>query len=168
MSFGIATMTFIYFISKNTGKHPCRLQIFSSSNMIENILSHCHNQRLSRICMYCKKVLVTSTIFWLPQLHSFCVHDTKFKECLEFVQNVVEKLPSFVILENVEHCGGEPERTDTGILCHWWIDEWCNIFKTFNVQCKLTRWIPHYVTPRWWIRWMRQTPHHVRVVYHWA
>ena len=23
-----------------------------------------------------KMVLVTSTIFWLPQLHSFCVHDT--------------------------------------------------------------------------------------------
>ena len=25
---------------------------------------------------FCSKVLVTSTIFWLPQLHSFCVHDT--------------------------------------------------------------------------------------------
>ena len=34
--------------------------------------------------IHCKKVLVTSTVFWLPQLHSFCVHDTKFKECLEF------------------------------------------------------------------------------------
>ena len=45
-----------------------------------------------------KMVLVTSTIFWLPQLHSFCVYDTKFKECLEFEQCVVEKLPSFVKL----------------------------------------------------------------------
>ena len=25
------------------------------------------------------------------------------------------------ILENVEHCGGEPEQADTGILCHWWV-----------------------------------------------
>ena len=23
-----------------------------------------------------------------------------------------------LLLENVEHCGGEPERADTGILCH--------------------------------------------------
>ena len=45
-----------------------------------------------------KMILVTSTIFWLPQLHSFCVYDTKFKECLEFEQCVVEKLPSFVKL----------------------------------------------------------------------
>ena len=22
-------------------------------------------------------------------------------------------------LENVEHCGGEPEQADTGISCHW-------------------------------------------------
>ena len=33
---------------------------------------------------------------WSPQLHSFCVHDTAFKECLEFEprfeQHVVEKL----------------------------------------------------------------------------
>jgi len=49
-----------------------------------------------------------------------------------------------ILLENVEHCGGEPEWADTGILCHWWVDEWFNTFKTriFNVQRKLTRWIP--------------------------
>ena len=23
------------------------------------------------------------------------------------------------LLENVQHCGGEPEQTDAGILCHW-------------------------------------------------
>ena len=23
------------------------------------------------------------------------------------------------LLENVEHCGGEPEQADTGISCHW-------------------------------------------------
>ena len=55
------------------------------------------------------------------------------------------------ILENVEHCEGEPEQADTGILCHWWgrawaswyrgifichwwVDEWCNIFK---IQCSV-------------------------------
>jgi len=25
------------------------------------------------------------------------------------------------LLENVEHCGGEPEQADTGILYHWWV-----------------------------------------------
>ena len=25
------------------------------------------------------------------------------------------------ILENVEHCGGEPEQADMGRLCHWWV-----------------------------------------------
>ena len=34
-------------------------------------------------------------MFWPPQLHFFCVRDT-YKECLEFDQSVVEKLPSFV------------------------------------------------------------------------
>ena len=50
------------------------------------------------VLVHCKKVLVTLTMFWLPQLHSFCVHDTKFKACLEFEQNVVKQLPSFVKL----------------------------------------------------------------------
>ena len=51
--------------------------------------------------------------------------------------------------------------TDAGV------DEWWNIFKIriFSVQCKLTQWTPHYLTPRRWIHWMRQTPHRVRVVY---
>ena len=40
---------------------------------------------------------------------------------------VLLQLPC-VKLGDVEHCGGEPERADTGILCHWWVDEWCNIF----------------------------------------
>ena len=48
------------------------------------------------------------------------------------------------------------------ILCHWWVDEWCNIFKIY-LQCKLTRWTPHCLTPCQWIHWMRQTPHHVLV-----
>ena len=26
-----------------------------------------------------------------------------------------------ILLENVEHCGVEPEQADTGILCHWWV-----------------------------------------------
>ena len=28
------------------------------------------------------------------------------------------KIPISISLENVEHCGGEPERADPGILCH--------------------------------------------------
>ena len=72
-----------------------------------------------------------------------------------------------VMTRNVEHYGGELEWTGTGILCHWWVDEWCNIFKIriFNVQCKLTRWTPHYLTPRQWIHRTRQTLHCVRFVY---
>ena len=48
-------------------------------------------------CIYhCKKVWVTSTISWLPQLHSFCVGDIKVQGMLTIC--VVEKLPSFVKL----------------------------------------------------------------------
>ena len=97
------------------------------------------------------------------------IQDATFSALIEEMStHGVQVIALDLTLENVEHCGGEPERTDTGILCHWWVDEWCDIFKTFNVQCKLTRWTPHYVTPCWWIHWMRQTPHSVCVVYHWA
>ena len=43
---------------------------------------------------HCKTFWVTLTIFWLAQLHSFCVCDTNFKECLQFEQSVVQKLSS--------------------------------------------------------------------------
>ena len=66
-----------------------------------------HSMKWAYICCWSKwnlpgewpyTVKRTSTIFWLSQLHSFCAHDTKFKECLEFERNVVEKLPTSVIL----------------------------------------------------------------------
>ena len=44
--------------------------------------------------LHCKKVWVTLTIFWLVQLHSFCVCDINSKECLQFEQSVVQKLSS--------------------------------------------------------------------------
>ena len=28
------------------------------------------------------------------------------------------KISRYTVLENVEHCGGEPEQADTGKLCH--------------------------------------------------
>ena len=31
---------------------------------------------------------------------------------------VLLHLTEFYMLENVEHCGGEPEQAATGILCH--------------------------------------------------
>jgi len=42
--------------------------------------------------------------------------------------------------------GGEPEQAVK-------IDELISdvTYSKFNVQCKLTRWIPHYLTPHQWI-----------------
>ena len=70
------------------------------------------------------------------------------------------------LLENVEHCGGEPEQAGTGILCHdeWMSDVTSSNFK-FLMSSKLTRWTSHYLTPCRWIHWTRQTPHCVRFVY---
>ena len=40
------------------------------------------------------------------------------------------------ILENVEHCGGEPEQADRILMSDV-------TYSTFGVQCKLTQWNPH-------------------------
>ena len=45
---------------------------------------------------HCKMFVVTLTMFRSPQLQ--CVWHVKFKECLEFKQSIVVKLPSFVKL----------------------------------------------------------------------
>ena len=34
-------------------------------------------------------------------------------------QATMVKILLLLLLENVEHCGGEPEQADTGISCHW-------------------------------------------------
>ena len=39
-------------------------------------------------------------------------------------------------LENVEHCGGEPEQADRILMSDV-------TYSTFGVQCKLTQWNPH-------------------------
>ena len=39
-------------------------------------------------------------------------------------------------LENVEHCGGEPEQADRILMSDV-------TYSTFAVQCKLTQWNPH-------------------------
>ena len=41
-----------------------------------------------------------------------------------------------IILENVEHCGGEPEQADRILMSDV-------TYSTFGVQCKLTQWNPH-------------------------
>ena len=65
----------------------------------------------------------------------------------------------FMVLENVEHCEDEPEQADAGILSLM-SELVMSKIQIFNVRCKLTRWTPHYLTPRRWIYWMRQrTPH---------
>ena len=40
------------------------------------------------------------------------------------------------LLENVEHCGGEPEQADRILMSDV-------TYSTFGVQCKLTQWNPH-------------------------
>ena len=46
-----------------------------------------------------KKLEVTSTMFWSPQLHSFCVCDMRSStSAYSLNQSIVEKLPSFVKL----------------------------------------------------------------------
>ena len=40
------------------------------------------------------------------------------------------------VLENVEHCGGEPEQADRILMSDV-------TYSTFGVQCKLTQWNPH-------------------------
>ena len=40
------------------------------------------------------------------------------------------------VLENVEHCGGEPEQADRILMSDI-------IYSKFSVQCKLTQWNPH-------------------------
>ena len=46
---------------------------------------------------------------------------------------------SLEILENVEHCGGKPEQADRILITRM-----SDVTDSrFNVQCKLTQWIPH-------------------------
>ena len=47
------------------------------------------------------------------------IQDATFSALIEEMStHGVQVIALDLILENVEHCGGEPERTDTGILCH--------------------------------------------------
>ena len=48
--------------------------------------------------------------------------------------NIVSLL--YMILENVEHCGGEPEQAERILMSDV-------TYSTFGVQCKLTQWNPH-------------------------
>ena len=52
------------------------------------------------------------------------------------------------LLENVDHCGSEPERAETGILCHWWVDEWCKIIWFLMFSARLHN--GPSLTPRRW------------------
>ena len=53
------------------------------------------------------------------------------------LQLQLQLLPvSLYILENVEHCGGEPEQADRILMSDV-------TYSTFSVQCKLTQWNPH-------------------------
>ena len=47
------------------------------------------------------------------------LHCTKFFKLVPLLQgNDMTHVTFQNILVNVEHCGGEPEQADTGILCH--------------------------------------------------
>ena len=49
---------------------------------------------------------------------------------------LVQTLVPCTKLENVEHCGGEPEQADRILMSDV-------TYSTFGVQCKLTQWNPH-------------------------
>ena len=59
---------------------------------------------------------------WQLVLHTCCWNLSWNLKNLE--NRNLRKIPALHILyllENVEHCGGEPEQADTGISCHWWV-----------------------------------------------
>ena len=56
-------------------------------------------------------------------------------QCLSQISTGALRHSNYV-LENVEHCRGEPEQADRILMSDV-------TYSTFGVQCKLTQWNPH-------------------------
>ena len=64
--------------------HGFTLQPPSHAVKEDSPLLHYNEYCIVHWCMTKFTLSVTLIMFWSPQLHSFCVHDTKFKKCLQF------------------------------------------------------------------------------------
>ena len=83
----------------------------------------------SRSTIYTSYTLVSA-------LRIYCTRD-RLKDFMPQVHVVHKTCGTLTgILENVEHCGGEPEQADRILMSDV-------TYSTFGVQCKLTQWNPH-------------------------